>query len=67
MGGDGYLEGRKRMRLSLDEEVQGLNREVKDVLDMKAAVVSLIDENVTEVIVKKRAVKDNSPKCQNVN
>lgn len=55
------------MRLSVDQEVQGFNKDIEDVFDMKAAVVSLIDENVTEVVIKKRAVKDNSPKCQNAN
>ena len=51
------------MKLSVDEEVQGFNREIESVIDMKAAVATLIDEDVIEVsIKKKRAVKDNSPK-----
>lgn len=53
------------MKLSVDEGVQGFNREIASAVDMKAAVDTLIDENVIEVTVKKRAVKDNSPKCQN--
>lgn len=48
------------MVLHVDEEVQGYNREIENVTDMKAAVVTLIDENVLEVAIKKRAVKDNS-------
>lgn len=54
------------MVLHVDKEVQGYNREIEDVTDMKVAVVSLIDENVIEVTVKKRATKCSSPvKCQN--
>ena len=54
------------MRLSLDEEVQGLNREIKDVLDMKAAVVSLIDENVTDELVGEILAinSNNERKCE---
>lgn len=49
------------MKLSVDEEVQGFNRDIESAADMRAAVVSLIDENVLEVSIrKKRAVGDNS-------
>lgn len=50
------------MVLHVDEEVQGFNKEITNANDMRAAVVTLIDENVTEVSIKKRAVKDNSLK-----
>ena len=50
------------MRLSVDHQVQGFHKDIESVTDMKATVVSLIDENVEEVVIKKRAVKDNSPK-----
>ncbi|MGN1158224.1 MAG: hypothetical protein ACI4TK_18795 [Agathobacter sp.] len=50
------------MRLHVDEEVQGFNKEFENANDMKAAVATLIDENVIEVSIKKRAVKDNSHK-----
>lgn len=50
------------MVLHVDGEVQGFIKEITNVNDMRAAVVTLIDENVTEVSIKKRAVKGSSPK-----
>ena len=50
------------MVLHVDEEVQGFNKEIENANDMRAAVATLIDENVIEVSIKKRAVIDNSPK-----
>lgn len=55
------------MILHVDEEVQGFNKEITNANDMRAAVVTLIDENVTEVSIKKRAVIDNSLMCEKVN
>ena len=55
------------MVLHVDEEVQGFNKEITNANDMRAAVVTLIDENVTEVSIKKRAVIDNSLMCEKVN
>lgn len=52
------------MRLHIDEEVQGRNEEFTTPEEMKKRLETLIDENVTEVTIKKRAVKDNSP-CVN--
>lgn len=52
------------MRLNVDEEVQGSNEELNSPEEMKKRLETLIDENVIEVTVKKRAVKDNSP-CVN--
>ena len=49
------------MILRVDEEVQGINKEITSVSEMKAAVVTLIDEDVIEVSIKKRAAIDNSP------
>lgn len=51
------------MRLHIDEEVQGSNEEFTTPEEMKKRLETLIDENVIEVTVKKRAVKDNSPKA----
>ena len=50
------------MRLHIDEEVQGSNEEFNTPEEMKKRLETLIDENVIEVTVKKRAVKDNSPR-----
>jgi len=48
------------MILHVDEEVHGFNKEIENASDMRTAVATLIDENVIEVSIKKRAAKDNS-------
>ena len=48
------------MILHKDEEVQGSNEEFATPEEMKKKLETLIDENVIEVTVKKRAAKDNS-------
>ena len=48
------------MQLYVDEEVQGNREEISTPEEMKRKSEALIDENVIEVTVKKRAVKDNS-------
>ena len=53
------------MILHVDEEVQGRKEEFTTPGEMKKRLEILIDENVIEVSIKKRAVRDNSPKCQN--
>ena len=50
------------MVLHVDEEVQGFNKEITNANDMRAAVVTLIDENVIEVSIKKRAASTCSIK-----
>ena len=50
------------MVLHVDEEVQGFNKEITNANDMRAEVVTLIDENVTEVSIKKRATRSSSQK-----
>lgn len=50
------------MQLYVDEEVQGNREEISTPEEMKRKLEALIDENVIEVTVKKRAVKDNSPR-----
>ena len=48
------------MRLHIDEEVQGSNEEINSPEEMKKRLETLIDEDVLEVSIKKRAAKDNS-------
>lgn len=47
--------------LRLDAETHGYNKEYEKEVELIKAVVEEIDENVIEVSIKKRAVKDNSP------
>ena len=49
------------MQLYVDEKVQGNREEISTPKEIKRKSEALIDENVIEVTVKKRAVKDNSP------
>lgn len=45
----------------IDAETHGSNEECSSVEDLIKTVVKEMDENVIEVSIKKRAVKDNSP------
>lgn len=48
-----------RIKIALEEETQGYVKEVSEK-ELKDAVNSLLDENTTEVIIRKRAVQDDS-------
>ena len=52
------------MFLRLDAETHGYNKEYSKVEELQKAVVGELDENVIEVSIKKRAVKDNSPSVE---
>ena len=49
------------MILRMDAETHGYNKEVSNVKELQEAIAAELDENVLEVSIKKRAVKDNSP------
>lgn len=49
------------MNLIVDAETYGCRKEYDKEAELIKAVVSELDENVIEVSIKKRAVKDNSP------
>ena len=49
------------MKLKVDAETHGYNKEYEKVEELIKTVVIELDENVVEVSIKKRAVKDNSP------
>ena len=54
----------KTIKLSVDCEVQGYNKEISDVEKLKEAVVKELDNDVGEVQIKKRAPeRDSSQKC----
>lgn len=46
--------------LRLDAETHGYNKEYESIEELKKAITEELDENVFEVSIKKRAVKDNS-------
>ena len=45
----------------IDAETHGYNKEVSSVKELQEAIAAELDENVLEISIKKRAVKDNSP------
>ena len=47
--------------LRVDAETHGYNKEYEKTDELLKAVLEELDENVIEVSIKKRAVKDNSP------
>ena len=49
------------MILRLDAETHGYNKEYEKEVELIKAVVEELDENVIEISIKKRAVRDNSP------
>lgn len=56
--------------LFINEEVQGSRKDYETSEELKEAVLDVLDENVFEVLVKKRVAKDNSQSdftktCQN--
>ena len=46
--------------LRLDAETHGYNKEYESIEELNKAIAEELDENVFEVLIKKRAVKDNS-------
>ena len=52
------------MILRLDAETHGYNKEYENVEELQNAITEELDENVMEVSIKKRAVKDNSPSVE---
>ena len=54
----------KIIKLSVDCEVRGYNKEFSDVENLKEAVIKELDNDVVEVQIKKRAPeRDSSQKC----
>lgn len=49
------------MILRIDAETHGYNKEYENAENLTKAVIEELDDNVIEVSIKKRAVKDNSP------
>lgn len=47
--------------LRVDAETHGYNKEYEKTDELIKVVLEELDENVIEVSIKKRAVKDNSP------
>ena len=51
--------------LIVDEEVQGYRKGYEDISTLREDVNTLIDESVTEIAVKKRAIPKNGSGCAN--
>ena len=52
--------------LTVDETTQGYRKEYEDVSVLREDVNALIDEDVVEIKVTKRAIPKNGPSCENV-
>ena len=48
------------MKLHLNAETYGFHKDIESMDEMKKEVMDLIDEDIIEISIKKRAVKDNS-------
>lgn len=55
------------MLLIVDEEVQGYREDIESPEEVKGMLECLIDENIIEISIKKRAAKDNSLKLKSTN
>lgn len=50
--------------LTVDEQTKGFRKTYQTVEELKKAALNFVDENVTEIIIKKRAAeRDPSQKC----
>lgn len=47
--------------LRLDAETHGYNKEFTNKEELQNTIAAELDENVYEISIKKRAVRDNSP------